>query len=90
MEPRRFRLNRPTLGVHSDGEKRCCVTVPAGEIVEAEAQDILENKRTVEVRWAQRIVTMFAEDLLARGIPVDAATLNRDDRDTNLPLRTAD
>ena len=74
MEPRRLRLNRPTLGVCSDGPRKACVMVPANEIIEVELPDILECGHTIEVKWASRVLTMFTEDILKRGVAIDATT----------------
>ena len=68
MEPRRYRLNRPTLGVCSDGGKRSCVTVPRDEIIEVQLANLSEDKPTLEIKWGDRVLTIFREDLLERGI----------------------
>jgi hypothetical protein len=67
----RYRLNRPTLGLCSDDQRKACVTVPANEIVEVQVPDILARKHTVEIRWGNRVLTMFTGDILERGIPID-------------------
>ena len=67
MESRRYRLNRATLGVCSDGGKRTCVTVPRNEIIEVQLASISEDKRTLEIKWGNRVLTIFREDLLERG-----------------------
>jgi len=77
MESRRYRLNRSTLGVCSDGEKRFCATVPANEVIEVAMPDILEPKQTVQVRWCNRVLTMFSEDILERGTPMDDTPVQR-------------
>ena len=67
MEPRRYRLKKPTLGVCSDGGKRWCVTVQRGEVIEIQSQTFRKTA-TVEVKWGDQVLTMFSEDVLARGI----------------------
>ena len=70
MEPRRYRLKKPTLGVCSDGGKRWCVTVPRDEVIEIQRANISKNNATVEIKWGDRALTMFSEDVLERGIEV--------------------
>ena len=72
MEPRRYRLNRSTLGVSSDGEKKTCLTVPGNEIIQVELSDVLERGHTIEVKWGNHMLTMFTEDILDRGILVNS------------------
>jgi hypothetical protein len=71
MEPRRYRLNRPTLGVCSARDKKICTTVPVNAIIEVQMPDILESKQTVQITWCDRVLTMFTEDILERGTPID-------------------
>jgi hypothetical protein len=46
MESRRYRLNRPRLGVCSDGRKRSCVRVPGDEIIDVQLTNLSEDKPT--------------------------------------------
>jgi|SRR4051794_11516490 hypothetical protein len=71
MKPRRYRLNRATLGVCSDGDKKCCITVPDGEIIRVQIPDILANRQTLEIEWGGRVLTVFTQDILARGTALD-------------------
>ena len=71
MKPRRYRLNRPTLGVCSEGDKKCCIMVPEGEIIRAQVPDILANKQTLEIEWGGRVLMVFTQDILARGVALD-------------------
>ena len=65
---KRFRLKADTLAIESnDGENRIAVTVPAKAIVEVISGPRPDDKRMVDVRWSDRILVMFAEDVQGRG-----------------------
>ena len=68
MKSTRYRLGKPTLGVHSANGKQCCMTVPADATIEIALDG---NHRTIEVRWEDYVLTMFSEDVRERSVPLD-------------------
>jgi len=68
MKSRRFRLNRPTLGVSLNGPKRTCIIVPANEIIEVDFPDSMAPKHTANIKWGNVVLSMFTEDVLTRGV----------------------
>ena len=71
MKSTRYRLGKPTLGVHSGNGKQCCITVPADATIEIALDDILNSHRTIEVRWEDYVLTMFSEDVRERSVPLN-------------------
>ena len=67
LTSKRFRLKADTLAIESSGENRVAVTVPGQEIIEVVSGPRPDDKRMVDVRWNDRILVMFAEDVDGRG-----------------------
>lgn len=76
MGSTRYRLAKPTLGVHSANGEPCCVTVPAHATIEIPLDGILNDHRTVEVRWEDYVLTMFSQDVRERGVALDNTELD--------------
>jgi hypothetical protein len=68
MPEHAFKLKTPTLAILSD-DQRTMVTIPAHELVTLMVGDIGGNG-FVEVRYRQKVLIMFAEDLRSHGEPV--------------------
>jgi hypothetical protein len=64
---KRFRLKVDTLAIESSVEKRLAITVPAEEIIEVIRGPRPDDKRMIDVRWNDRVLVMFAEDVAGRG-----------------------
>jgi hypothetical protein len=77
MKLTRYRLSRPTLGVHSANGKPCCMTVPTDATIEIPLDGILTDHRTVEVRWEDYVLTMFSQDVRERGLALDSTEPDR-------------
>ena len=67
LTSKRFRLKADTLAIESSCENRVAVTVPGQEIIEVVSGPRPDDKRMVDVRWNDRILVMFAEDVDGRG-----------------------
>jgi hypothetical protein len=63
---RRFQLLTETLGVEG-GDHRLAVRVPAGEVITVLSGPRPDDKRLVEVRWGNKKLVMFYEDIQKRG-----------------------
>ena len=63
---RRFQLLADTLGVEG-GDHRVAVRVPAGETITVLSGPRQDDKRLVDVRWGNKKLVMFYEDIQKRG-----------------------
>jgi hypothetical protein len=64
---KRFRLVMETLGIEAvNGANRVAVMVPAGEIITVLRGPRPDDKRFVDVRWGNKNLVMFYEDVQAR------------------------
>ena len=64
---KKFRLNRETVAIETLEDVRTVLVVPVGEVVTVLRGPTAEDKRMVDVRWADRTLVMFAEDIQRRG-----------------------
>jgi hypothetical protein len=64
---KRFRLKLATLAIDSSGGKRIAVTVPVGAIIEVAEAPRPENGWMLVVRWNEKALRMFVEDVEDRG-----------------------
>ena len=71
---KKFRLNRETISIETIGEVRRVVMVPSGEVVTVLRGPTPDDKRLVDVRWIDRTLVMFAEDIRDRGDEVKEQT----------------
>ena len=60
----KIKLNQPTIALFVEEGRQVAHTVPAGTILEAETT---EGNGLVGVRWSEKTVMMFAQDIRARG-----------------------
>jgi len=65
MPQRTFKLNTSTMTILSD-DQRTMVTIPANALVSLVVGDI-DTNGFVEVRYRDKVLIMFAEDLRSRG-----------------------
>ena len=65
LSGRLFRLNRDTMSVQAEGERRHLVMVPEGAIIRVLPGP--EDRSTVDVLWQGQALEMFAEDIRKRG-----------------------
>ena len=63
---RRFRLNTPTLGVDSGGEKPQAVLIPAGSVIQI-MKGPSGTDPMVQVQFESMTLTMFVLDVRERG-----------------------
>jgi hypothetical protein len=63
---KRFQLLAETLGVEA-GNHRVAVRVPAGETITVLSGPRPDDKRLVDVRWGNKKLVMFYEDVQKRG-----------------------
>jgi hypothetical protein len=66
-----FRMNAATLGIETVGNHREAVQVPAGEVVVALSGLRSDHASMMTVRWNNKTLVMFVEDIVARGVQVD-------------------
>lgn len=62
-----FRLNKDTLAIERVAGSRTTVQIAAGSVVRVASATIPEDSRMVDVIWHERMLTIFLEDLRARG-----------------------
>jgi hypothetical protein len=70
---RRFRLNTPTLGIDSSGQKPQAVLVPAGSVIQI-LKGPSETDPMVLIQWGSMTLTMFVLDVRERGEEAVEAT----------------
>ena len=63
LSGKQFRLTSGTLGI----AHRTAIMVPAGEIVTVLSGPRPDAMRLVDVKWGDRKLVMFAEDIQERG-----------------------
>ena len=68
----RFRLKTPTLAIMAQDGTKIPVMIPKGGEVEV-IDGPLNGNRLVDVRWEDKIVMVFTNDIRDRGERVDAA-----------------
>ncbi len=64
-------MNAATLGIETVGNHREAVQVPAGEVVVALSGLRSDHASMMTVRWNNKTLVMFVEDIVARGVQVD-------------------
>ena len=64
---KRFRLRIAILALDTSGGKRIAVTVPMGGIIEVAEDPRPENGWMLVVRWNEKALRMFVEDVEDRG-----------------------
>jgi len=64
---KRYRLNAATLGIESSGNKRTAITIMEGEIIEVIRGPRSDDTRMVDVKWNDKVLVMFVQDLYDRG-----------------------
>jgi hypothetical protein len=60
-------LRKATLGVENIEARPEPIYVPAGEIVAVLSGPRPDDRRMVNIRWKEKTLVMFAEDIEARG-----------------------
>lgn len=71
---KKFRLKQETIAIETLGEVRTVVMVPSSEVVTVLHGPTPDDKRMVDVRWNNRTLVMFAEDIQRRGEEVTEQT----------------
>jgi len=71
---KKFRLKQETIAIETLGEVRTVVMVPSSEVVTVLRGPTPDDKRMVDVRWNNRTLVMFAEDIQRRGEEVTEQT----------------
>ena len=61
-----YRLNSDTIGILSENQRRVAVTIPRKAVVTV-INGPLERNRLVDVMWDGETITIFTDDLRARG-----------------------
>jgi hypothetical protein len=67
----RYRLGKATRAIHAEDGAKGFVLIPEGADLIIESLD--KSGRLVKVRWESRILLMFWQDLLARGVEIDSS-----------------
>ena len=62
------------LGIESLGDQRTAIQVPAGEVIEVLSGPKPDDKRMVDVRWGERTLVMFTEDITSRSEEIRSAS----------------
>ena len=67
----KFRINTPTIALFLEEGRQVARTIPSGaEVIVSDENTIQENK-LIEVQWAEKRVTMFAQDIRSLGEKLD-------------------
>ena len=66
-----YRMNLPTLGIHSVEGKRVSMLVSAGAIITI-VNGPLDGTRLVDVKWDDLSLMMFTVDIRERGTPLES------------------
>jgi hypothetical protein len=61
-----YRITSPTLSMFLEGDRYVARTLPKGAIVTIESETFDGNK-LVEVRYEDKVIMMFTQDLRSRG-----------------------
>ena len=69
MPATRYRLGRDTRAVECEDGAKGFVLLPAGAVLTVDSLD--PGGRLVKILWGSRVLLMFWEDLLERGIEMD-------------------
>lgn len=73
LSGKRFKLTAPILGITPtngdvrNGPDRTVVHVPAGEVITILSGPREEDKRLMDIRWGDKQLIMFYEDVMKRG-----------------------
>jgi hypothetical protein len=74
LSGKKFRLTAATLAVESMAEGRRPVEVTAGETITVLYGPKPKDRMLVDVRWKDRTLVMFAEDIEKRGQEIRASS----------------
>jgi hypothetical protein len=75
MVGQRFRMKTPTLAIMTQDGAKIPVMIPKGAEVEV-LDGPLNGNRLVDVRWEDKTVMVFTNDVRDRGERVDAAKVS--------------
>jgi hypothetical protein len=70
LSGKKFRLKTATLGVETVVNSKQAVEVPAGEAITVLYGPKPDDRMLVDVRWRDRALVMFAEDIQRNGQPI--------------------
>jgi hypothetical protein len=70
MPIRKYRIVEPTIAVTEDGGRGVAYTMHTGAVVELH-NGPLDGNRLIEVRWENKVVLMFTQDLRQRAVPAE-------------------
>jgi hypothetical protein len=62
----RYLIESPTIAMYEEHGKHVAEKVPAGSVIVVDGETINDNK-LIPVRWAEKRVMMFTQDLRNRG-----------------------
>jgi hypothetical protein len=63
-----FHLTSETIGIEAiDEDSRVAVMVPPGEVITVLSGPRPDDQRLVDIRWGNRKLVMFCEDIQKRG-----------------------
>lgn len=67
----RYRLGKATRAIHAEDGAKGFVLIPEGVDLIIDSLD--QSGRLVKVRWESRILLMFWQDLLERGVEMESS-----------------
>ena len=76
LSGKRFKLTAPVLGITPvdgdirNGPIRTAIQVPAGKVITILSGPRPDDRRMVDVRWGEKKLIMFYEDVVNRGLQV--------------------
>ena len=70
MPIRKYRIVEPTIAMSEDHGRGVAYTIRAGAIVELQTGP-LDGNKLVEVKWDDKTVLMFTQDLRQRAEPAE-------------------
>jgi hypothetical protein len=66
MSDGNYRMKRPTMALIFEDSRQVAHLIPKGAVIKIDSEAFTENK-LVNVAWEEKVVTMFAQDIRARG-----------------------
>jgi hypothetical protein len=63
----KFRIKTPTIALFIEEGRQVAHSIPGGAEVIVSDENAVQGNKLIEVKWAEKLVMMFAQDIRARG-----------------------
>jgi len=71
MRKVKYRINSPTIALFLEEGRHVARTIPGGAEITIPDDAAVQETKLIEVRWAEKTVMMFAQDIRARGEQIE-------------------